>query len=118
MPLHTRASTACGTISAFVANVRVSPAAGDVIFRSSVPSPLSRSRTVLTAPTTLQRPLGQSGYGGVVIRDDHAAPPGKPTVSGLPSVAASRIAVTGRHHMYRSLPFQTVIAPSAMAVSA
>ena len=33
-------------------------------------------------------------------------------------MAASRIAVTGRHHMYWSFAFQTVIAPSAMAVSA
>ena len=68
---------------------------------------------VVTEPTTPSRPLGQSGYGGLLMKGIQL---GSPTVRGLPSVAAIWMAVTGRHHMYWSFAFQMVPALSAMVV--
>ncbi len=61
------------------------------------------------APTTDVRPLGQSGYGGVVMNDVQ--------LSRVSGAAPPRIAVTGRQNSSWSFAFQTVTAPSAMAVS-
>ena len=83
-----------------------------MIVRSTIPC--SRVSAVVTEPTTPHRPLGQSGYGGVVMNGSQVA---SPTVASLPSVSPFWIAVTGRHHMYWSLAFQTVPAVSAMLVS-
>ena len=52
---------------------------------------------------------GWPGYGGVGMSGVHAA---SRSVASLPSVWASRMAVTGRQNPYRNLPVNDVISAS------
>ena len=58
-----------------------------------VPLPKVLARTVAAAPLRLEWPEGYSGWAGVIRSGVQL---GSAVVSGLPSVSASGIAVTGR----------------------
>ena len=90
---------------------------------NSILSVPKNSRSVLrTDPLTQPCPEGWSGNGGVasggVVCVDgwnSGSQLGSPTVSGLPSFAASWIAALGRQKCQCHLSFQQLIAPSAAA---
>ena len=75
-----------------------------------------------TAPVKQVWPDGWSGNGGVpsggvvcVVGANSDSHVGSPTVAGLPSVPASRIAARGRQNCQWYLSFQQLIAASAAA---
>src|SRR5687767_1377187 len=69
----------------------------------------------MTEQPNADSPDGWSGYGGAAISD---VQPSSASVPRLPSPAAPRIAVIGRHHEYRALSRQVTISASAAFVYA
>src|SRR5438552_15192905 len=72
--------------------------------------PKKAARTAALAPLTPLWPEVYDGWFGVTSSGVQA---GSAAVSGLPSVSAARIAVTGRQKLYVYLASQTAIAASA-----
>src|SRR5438552_18615602 len=72
--------------------------------------PKKAARTAALAPLTPLWPEMYDGWAGVTRNGVQA---GSAAVSGLPSVSAARIAVTGRQKLYVYLASQTAIAESA-----
>src|SRR6187549_2172344 len=69
----------------------------------------------MNADETQLKPDAWSGYGGVGSIGSHD---GSPTVSSLPSLSPSWMAVIGRQKCQYDLSFQQMIAPSAPATLA
>src|SRR5262245_23241096 len=79
-------------------NERVTPGVAGEVTAKLCASPYTLASTVAAAALSVLCAPGYDGSGAVLPASGSHA--GSPTVFGLPSASASRIAVTGRHSRY------------------
>src|SRR5437762_2113747 len=93
MPAKMRASLISSRAAEKLEKDRTTPSITSESVLKEVPLPKMLASTVAAAPLTVEWPEGYSGKAGVVSSGVQL---GSAVVSGLPSVSASGIAVTGR----------------------